>query len=66
MDSFEMLKSQGMNPRVRKEVTWGNTPFTLMRDLHSYDDIWHVVGALPGPLYGSCYDSICIRNGKLI
>lgn len=48
MDSFEMLKSQGMNPRVRKEVTWGNTPFTLMRDLHSYDDIWHVVGALPG------------------
>ena len=48
MDSFEMLKSQGMNPRVRKEVTWGNTPFTLMHDLHSYDDIWHVVGALPG------------------
>lgn len=48
MDSFEMLKSQGMNPRVRKEVTWGNTPFTLMRDVHSYDDIWHVVGALPG------------------
>ena len=48
MDSFEMSKSQGMSLKVRKEVTWGNTPFTLMRDLHSYDDIWHVIGALQG------------------